>query len=481
MDADATSVLRELYAHRDDAFRLAMRITRSSSDAEDAVQGAFLRAARSQNVPPPAERLKWFLQLTQSAARDQMRAERRRRIREAAGGSRMGLKASTPDEIENLKDEMARALDQIDERWRVAISLRYEQGLSYAEAAEGLSLSEDALRQHVSRGLEKVREVLARQGYAVAPSAIVATLGEGFGIHAPSRLASALEHVISTGRLPASYAAAGASVLKRKGAGKLAQYALPAAVVLLGGVTAALLWMPAGPPSGQAAGAPAVQSPAAVQAPEPIRERPLKILRQFKAPAPDVAFVAYDGVHVWAASHTRFFYKLDPLNGTTLKTFKVELPKDSTPSRSRMDLAGGELYIYDMGSSLARRIDKDTGELGESVPFEKLFESIGLSKDYRPKERLGKFVLHEANGNKIMLDDPVRFTEGQTGYCFSQANRTIYKVDLTTQEVVAKYRTAPHRVLRMHYARQGTFWLVTDSNEIMLVDTTEDSPGDRQD
>jgi DNA-directed RNA polymerase specialized sigma24 family protein len=45
--------------------------------------------------------------------------------------------------------------------------LHYQQGLSYAEAAQLLNVPENSLRVYAQRGIQRLRDKLTREGFSV--------------------------------------------------------------------------------------------------------------------------------------------------------------------------------------------------------------------------------------------------------------------------------------------------------------------------
>jgi RNA polymerase sigma-70 factor (ECF subfamily) len=203
-------VLAELFALRDDAYRFALRIVRSPQDAEDVVQESFLRASRLDSLPAANQRTLWFLGVVRSVASNQRRAQHQRQRIEKKGA--MVKSHSNKSNHEALSLALAEALDQLEEKYRLPISLRYEQGLSYEEVSGVLGIRQDTLRAHVKRGLDMLRGKLAAQSYAVTPSVIVALLTTGFGIQAPASLTIAMEELIQSVRTTGGSAGATAPV-----------------------------------------------------------------------------------------------------------------------------------------------------------------------------------------------------------------------------------------------------------------------------
>src|SRR5207248_1246517 len=77
------SVHTPLFARRDDAYLLALRLTGQSSDAEDVVQEAYLRALRHEGrIPSGVEGWHWFQRVIINAARNRRSADSSRKVRE---------------------------------------------------------------------------------------------------------------------------------------------------------------------------------------------------------------------------------------------------------------------------------------------------------------------------------------------------------------------------------------------------------------
>ena len=157
----------DLLPFADEALGLARRMSASAADTEDALQQAYLQvlAFRGQRPHGALARL-WFLRVVANAAR-QIRRRGWVRLR------RHGVPACEPVvssaglpglEHAELRLAIAQALGRLDEKYRLAVSLRYELGLSYEEVAAVLAAPVARARLHVSRGLARLRVLLERQG-----------------------------------------------------------------------------------------------------------------------------------------------------------------------------------------------------------------------------------------------------------------------------------------------------------------------------
>jgi RNA polymerase sigma-70 factor (ECF subfamily) len=75
---------------------------------------------------------------------------------------------ASPDNLdcENISGEpesevpVKHAVEQLSETYRVPLSLRYYEGLPIALIAETLGITQPAVRMRLSRGLQKLREIL---------------------------------------------------------------------------------------------------------------------------------------------------------------------------------------------------------------------------------------------------------------------------------------------------------------------------------
>jgi RNA polymerase sigma factor (sigma-70 family) len=106
-------------------------------------------------------------------AQNKLRESRRRGRVEDRARRRLALEPEVLDDADLARvDELASAggggaldlVDQLPERQRVAIRSRVVEGRGYAEIARELECSELVVRQHVSRGLKRLRDELTEGG-----------------------------------------------------------------------------------------------------------------------------------------------------------------------------------------------------------------------------------------------------------------------------------------------------------------------------
>ena len=162
-----------LHAHAAPAYRLARRLTGNSSDAEDAVQDAFIRCvahAASYRGDGPVRA--WIMVVVANAARQRATAEARLHRREERAMSPTSTDGVDSSQAE-LHEQIVKALETLSPTYRIPVAMHYLDELSFSDIAAALGAKERAIRTRVSRGVEQLREFLSRRGVAVSAAGIV--------------------------------------------------------------------------------------------------------------------------------------------------------------------------------------------------------------------------------------------------------------------------------------------------------------------
>jgi len=145
---------------------LCRRLLRDRAGAEDAAQETFLKLWenaprwRARGVSIEA----WLYRVATNACVDRMR-----RVRRLAGEhDGPEREDGSPSAVEKLADEdrrraVERALAQLPERQRIAMTLRHFQELSVAEAAEAMEISVEALESLLTRARAGLRAALMNE------------------------------------------------------------------------------------------------------------------------------------------------------------------------------------------------------------------------------------------------------------------------------------------------------------------------------
>jgi RNA polymerase sigma-70 factor (ECF subfamily) len=201
--------VEDLLAHREIAYLLALRMLGNANDAEDALQQAYLQALAFTGRRPvgSSDAKRWFLTVVANSARRLRNRQRRRRERElgeiGAAPARPPEPAGSAVPHRLLEDAVA----GLDAKFRTAIALRYQMGLSYDEAAEVLSMPVARVRLHVSRGIAKLRSTLKRDRLVAGDAEILASLG-ALALPTPGPAGQAAIAQIAAGHPPAALLAA---------------------------------------------------------------------------------------------------------------------------------------------------------------------------------------------------------------------------------------------------------------------------------
>jgi len=147
--------------HQQRLFTLAARVLGSREDAADAVQEALLRAWLAlPKFRRDARFSTWLYRICLNAAHD-VRAKRRIQPVEEPPEPTDPRDRFAERE---LSGELQRALDALDETYRVAVVLSDVLGCSYAEIAELTEVAEGTVKSRIFRGRSELARMLGTPG-----------------------------------------------------------------------------------------------------------------------------------------------------------------------------------------------------------------------------------------------------------------------------------------------------------------------------
>src|SRR5882672_399967 len=154
--------------HHRAVFRTARAVLRDPALAEDVTQEVFLRLHRKLDSTPGDELLRpWLLRVTLNVARNTIRGNTRSLARDTVYSKDIvgdGWVAPEEDYERRLEiEEARRALDKITEPMRSCLLLK-QQGLSYREIADTLSIKETNVGSLVARGRKQFARVYGKIG-----------------------------------------------------------------------------------------------------------------------------------------------------------------------------------------------------------------------------------------------------------------------------------------------------------------------------
>jgi RNA polymerase sigma-70 factor (ECF subfamily) len=149
---------RSFRAHHGMVFRTAYRITGNAADAEDVLQTVFLRLLRREPHADALENEESYLRRAAiNAALDVMRSRQTDRTEELPDLPAAPARNDTGE----LRQALGRALAQLKPRWAEIFALRFLDGLSNAQIARMLGISQVLVAVIVHRTRQQLRKELA--------------------------------------------------------------------------------------------------------------------------------------------------------------------------------------------------------------------------------------------------------------------------------------------------------------------------------
>jgi RNA polymerase sigma-70 factor (ECF subfamily) len=165
----------------------------NGEEAEDLAQEVFLRVYRSRKKYRPRSKFStWLFTIANNLALNYLRARQRRpvvRLNTRDSGplgprpaeqlvSDAGTGPSEKIEKQELATVIRRALDELNERQRMAVVLNKFEDMNYAEIAEVMGLTTKAVKSLLSRARMNLRDALAQYVYMDGQPPPVAVLEE---------------------------------------------------------------------------------------------------------------------------------------------------------------------------------------------------------------------------------------------------------------------------------------------------------------
>jgi RNA polymerase sigma factor (sigma-70 family) len=158
--------------YREPVFRAAYLVTRSSADAEEAAQDAFVKAYRALGRFRTGSPLRpWLMRIAVNESRNRVRsASRRDALALRAAAERPPEDSDRSPEAALLAAERRRdllaAVQRLRQEDQLVICCRYFLGLSEAEAAHVLGWRTGTLKSRLSRALGRLRSELGEEARA---------------------------------------------------------------------------------------------------------------------------------------------------------------------------------------------------------------------------------------------------------------------------------------------------------------------------
>jgi RNA polymerase sigma-70 factor (ECF subfamily) len=167
MDGDVNAYAILVARYQQPMFNLMYRMTRSCEDAADLAQETFIKAYEQLYRFRTGEKFfPWLYTIGLNHSRNFLRRDKTKQsipIEEWEPTSGLDYPGQQEEKMCSRIDirRLGEALDQLPVDYREALVLRYHEEVPVEEIAAALELSESGVRMRVSRGLKKLREILA--------------------------------------------------------------------------------------------------------------------------------------------------------------------------------------------------------------------------------------------------------------------------------------------------------------------------------
>jgi len=190
-------------------YSAALRIVVDPHLAQDVTQTTFAVLAREARhlIAHPALPA-WLHRTASNHAAKLVRGEMRRRAREQEAHAMEPPTTETEAQWKQIAPLLDGAINQLPERDRVVIFLRFFGTKSAREIAAALRVSEEAAQKRVTRAVDRLRRIFARDGVTLSAAA----LATFFASHASAAVPPGLSLSVTTGALAGGTAVTGFSI-----------------------------------------------------------------------------------------------------------------------------------------------------------------------------------------------------------------------------------------------------------------------------
>ena len=177
---DQTAFSRLVEAYQRPVYNLCYRMLSNAPEAEDAAQETFVRMYTKLHTYQPDRKLSsWVLSIASHYCIDRLRRRRGQwlSLDEEPMATTLPSQNRGPEELAvraESRDEVQRLVDMLPAAYRVPLILRYWHDLSYAEIAEVMGLTVQAVKSRLHRArLQVIEKTPAGSVLAMAPAGVL--------------------------------------------------------------------------------------------------------------------------------------------------------------------------------------------------------------------------------------------------------------------------------------------------------------------
>lgn len=168
---DQDAFARLVQAYQKPVYNLCLRMVSNPTDAEDLAQEAFVKAWRGLRFyKHEAAFSTWLYRLTSNVCIDFLRRQKKTvslTVEEDAPELEVPDAAPLPEEQVLNKEKqqaVAAAMAQLEEEYRLALTLRVVEDLTYEQIAEVLDIKVGTVKSRIARARERMRKMLLENG-----------------------------------------------------------------------------------------------------------------------------------------------------------------------------------------------------------------------------------------------------------------------------------------------------------------------------
>lgn len=143
---------------------IVRRILEDPEDAREAVQDTFIKVWQQARAyrPDRGEVVSWLVFIARNAAIDRVRKGARRRLLHEALQREPVEDAMPARELFDERENLARHLGELSPAQRQALELAYFGGCTQAQIAAAMQTPVGNVKNHLKRGLQKLRQLVTR-------------------------------------------------------------------------------------------------------------------------------------------------------------------------------------------------------------------------------------------------------------------------------------------------------------------------------
>jgi RNA polymerase sigma-70 factor (ECF subfamily) len=174
---DPQALTELVYSQQHYVYSIAMSVLKNPEDAADLSQEAFIRLFRAIPQYNGESRFTtWLYRLVVNLCRDELRRKGRQvpvatptddddefdQVAGIADTDRWSDPAQSLDGQE-VRDQVRQALDQLEEHYRLVLTLYYFEDMKYGDIAEVLDIPLNTVKSHIRRGKERLADLVEMQ------------------------------------------------------------------------------------------------------------------------------------------------------------------------------------------------------------------------------------------------------------------------------------------------------------------------------